>query len=63
MIETLSKWWCKNFHHGTFWPIRGAYRCSVCLRTYTVPWEEPQAAATEPAAVVAWTPAQQHLAR
>lgn len=68
MIETLAQWWCRRFHGGIFWPVRGTYRCSVCLRTWQVPWEEPAAAPPKDAASAAWSPAtpplaQQHLAR
>lgn len=62
MIKKLSALWCRHFHAGIYWPIRGQYRCAVCLRTYHVPWEEPaqkrESAAARPALI-----AQQHLAR
>jgi hypothetical protein len=46
MIKRIEKWWCRHFHHGTFWPVRGRYRCSVCLRTWDVPWEQAPVAST-----------------
>jgi hypothetical protein len=61
MIQKLAGWWCRHFHGGIYWPIRGRYRCSVCLRTWQVPWEQDRAVASEvrrPALL-----AQQHLAR
>ena len=60
MIKSLAGWWCRHFHGGIFWPIRGQYRCAVCLRTWQVPWEEksPQTHVARPALL-----AQQHLAR
>lgn len=60
MIQQIAGWWCRHFHGGIYWPIRGQYRCSVCLRTFNVPWEEKSAPAPvrTPALV-----AQQHLAR
>jgi hypothetical protein len=61
MMKNLAGWWCRHFHGGIFWPIRGQYRCAVCLRTWQVQWEEQSAPpqARRPAPLVA----QQHLAR
>lgn len=38
MIEILEKWWCRHFHSGLLRPASGQYRCSVCLRSWPVPW-------------------------
>jgi hypothetical protein len=32
--------WCRTFHPEPYWPVRGHYRCRVCLRSYGVPWRE-----------------------
>lgn len=63
MLRNLAQWWCRHFHRGTYWPVHGTYRCSVCLRTWDVPWERPEHQTGAPSTVVGWTPAQQHLAR
>ena len=39
MIEFFSQWWCRHFHDKVFRPVRGQYKCAVCLRTWAVPWE------------------------
>ena len=39
MIEQCQKWWCRHFHNELLRPVRGEYRCAVCLRTWPVPWE------------------------
>ena len=39
MIELCQKWWCRHFHNQLLRPVRGEYRCAVCLRTWPVPWE------------------------
>ena len=64
MLETLLRFWCRQFHHKMFRPFNGYYVCGDCLRAYPVAWEtkshrlEPQAtlAVTEPATdPVLWT--------
>jgi hypothetical protein len=41
---TTSLWsragrlWCTMMHGKSMWPMRGYYRCSVCLRSYPVQW-------------------------
>jgi hypothetical protein len=32
--------WCRLMHHDPMWPVNGHYRCSVCLRSHPVLWEE-----------------------
>ena len=39
MMKYISEWWCRHFHRSIFRPVGGRYRCSVCLRTWAVPWE------------------------
>jgi hypothetical protein len=43
--------WCQLMHPDPLWPVKGYYRCPVCLRTHPVPWEHPPRRAT-PAAMV-----------
>lgn len=49
----LSSLWCRAVHPAPMWPVSGHYRCSVCLRSYPVPWEKrPPAAKAAPAVVL-----------
>ncbi len=36
----FSNLWCRLMHPAPMWPVNGHYRCSVCLRSYPVPWEQ-----------------------
>jgi len=46
-IEWLGSTWCKVAHEGTMWPVKGYYRCPVCLRAHPVPWEHAQRSTQE----------------
>jgi hypothetical protein len=48
MLEVLSKWWCRFAHRESFRPVRGRYRCAVCLREWPVPWENASVPAITP---------------
>jgi hypothetical protein len=37
----LAELWCRSLHPAPMWPVKGRYRCPVCLRSYPVPWEQP----------------------
>jgi hypothetical protein len=41
-IGRLGDLWCRCMHNANAmtWPAHGHYRCRVCHREYTVPWEE-----------------------
>ena len=47
MFEAISKWWCRVAHAQVYRPIRGRYRCAVCLREWPVTWQQQPSA--EPA--------------
>ncbi len=34
MIERISRWFCRKFHHRITRAMHGQYVCLRCLRTY-----------------------------
>ena len=48
MFSSIARWWCRNFHDQIYRPVRGQYRCAVCLRTWDVPWGEVTETAAPP---------------
>ena len=41
LLEQVEKMWCTAMHSHVMWPAGNQYRCSVCLRTYPVPFAAP----------------------
>lgn len=39
LLDRIGELWCINVHRSAMWPMRGRYRCAVCLREYPVPFE------------------------
>jgi hypothetical protein len=39
LLERIVEWWCINVHRSAMWPVKGQYRCAVCLRQYQVSFE------------------------
>jgi hypothetical protein len=39
LLDRIGELWCINVHRSTMWPVRGRYRCGVCLREYPVQFE------------------------
>ncbi len=48
-VARLGKHWCRVMHPSPRWPIHGHYQCPQWLRTYPVPWEQPQVKISSPA--------------
>ena len=49
-VSMVGRAWCRTMHRRPMWPIHGEYHCSICLRTYRVPWEgEPEETEAETA--------------
>jgi hypothetical protein len=49
LLDRIGELWCINVHRSAMWPVRGQYRCAVCLREYPVKFESSQeVAATRP---------------
>jgi len=49
LLDRISEFWCIYVHRSAMWPIRGKYRCAVCLREYVVGFESsPDLAAGRP---------------
>jgi hypothetical protein len=48
-VARLGKHWCRVMHPSPRWPIHGHYQCPLCLRTYPVPWEQPEVKISSPA--------------
>lgn len=36
MIEAFINWYCKTFHAGFYWPMRGAAVCRTCHRKHAL---------------------------
>ncbi len=51
-VQLLNKW-CKLMHPTPMWPVKGYYRCPVCLRSHPVPWEKRPEAVRAPVVVLA----------
>lgn len=41
LLNQVEELWCHAMHKDVMWPVRGEYRCGVCLRSYPVPFAEP----------------------
>lgn len=39
LLDRIGELWCINVHRSAMWPMRGRYRCAVCLREYPVQFE------------------------
>lgn len=50
-LSRAGRLWCSLMHHAPMWPMRGYYRCSICLRTYPVLWAHKEALVAGPASV------------
>lgn len=37
-MTALRRLWCRWMHDSLMWPVRGQYRCRVCLRESEVRW-------------------------
>ena len=49
LLDRIGEWWCIHMHRSAMWPIRGQYRCAVCLREYPVVFESwPERAVERP---------------
>jgi hypothetical protein len=48
----LTDLWCRLMHPSPMWPVNGHYRCSVCLRSYPVPWEKRPVGTKAPVVVL-----------
>ncbi len=38
LLDQVGQLWCQMTHREVMWPVHGAYRCRVCLRSYQVPF-------------------------
>lgn len=38
IINTVSEWFCKEFHTKITRPVNGKYHCLTCGKTYRAPW-------------------------
>ena len=39
LLDRIRELWCIHVHRSAMWPVRGRYRCAVCLHEYPVPFE------------------------
>jgi hypothetical protein len=39
LLDRIGELWCINVHRSAMWPVKGRYRCAVCLRQYPVQFE------------------------
>jgi len=47
-LSRAGRLWCSLMHQAPMWPMRGYYRCSICMRTYPVLWAHKEALAAGP---------------
>lgn len=38
ILEKVSRWFCREFHHEITRPVRGRYYCIKCGKEYKSPW-------------------------
>jgi hypothetical protein len=38
IINVLSDWFCREFHHEITRPVNGKYCCIKCGRSFNSPW-------------------------
>ena len=46
LLDKIGEIWCIYMHKSAMWPVRGQYRCAVCLREYPVLFEGSHAMVT-----------------
>jgi hypothetical protein len=51
LLERIERTWCETTHGQVMWPIHGHYRCSTCLREYSVGFEQAE---QPPAPPIVW---------
>ncbi len=38
IINSVSNWFCRKFHHKITRPMNGKYYCLECCREFNSPW-------------------------
>jgi hypothetical protein len=52
LVEKIGEFWCIHVHQSAMWPVKGKYRCSVCLREYAVVFESHEPVTVRPSNVL-----------